>query len=125
MAAMAMASFPFTNNFSGCCSPTLSPNSNGYIRADLSTDGATRACIIILTNDKEISLAINLLSNPNQLFGTGDRTEPASLASLSINFYLGHKPSQNGMPNIKVQMSNQIQSSNAVTQGFSLEQDQP
>ena len=90
MAAMAMASFPFTNNFSGCCSPTLSPNSNGYIRADLSTDGATRACIIILTNDKEISLAINLLSNPNQLFGTGDRTEPASLASLSINFYLGH-----------------------------------
>jgi hypothetical protein len=125
MAAMAMASFPFTNNFSGCCSPTLSPNSNGYIRADFSTHGAACACIIILTNDKEISLAINLLSNPNQLFGTGDRTEPASLASLSINFYLGHKPSQNGMPNIKVQMSNQIQSSNAVTQGFSLEQDQP
>ena len=63
---------------------------NGYIRAHFPAHGAACACVIIITNYKEISLAINLLSNPNQLFGTGDRTEPASLTTLSIDFYLGH-----------------------------------
>jgi hypothetical protein len=80
---------------------------------------------MIIANNKEISLAIDLFSHPNQFLRARDRTEPATLTTLPINFDLGHHPSQNGMLNIKVQMSNQIQSSNAVTQGFSLDQDQP
>jgi hypothetical protein len=70
MAAMAMASFPFTNIFSGCRSPTLSPNSNRYIWTDLSADSATRAGLIIITNDKEIPLMVYFFSYPDQLLGT-------------------------------------------------------
>jgi len=103
----------------------LPPDSNSDIRTDLSTDCATGTYLIVFPDHKEVSLPVDLFSHPNQFLRARDRAEPATLTTLSINFDFGHHPSQNGMPNIKVQMSNQIQSSNAVTQGFSLDQDQP
>jgi hypothetical protein len=71
-------------------SPSLSPDSNRHIRTDLSADGTTRAGIVIITNYKEISLTVYFLSHPNQLLRTGDRAEPTTLATLSINLDFGH-----------------------------------
>src|SRR3972149_5445560 len=71
-------------------SPSLPPNPNRYIRADFSTDGTARTGFILLPDDKEISLAVDLLSHPNQFFGTRDRAEATTLTSLSIDFNLGH-----------------------------------
>ena len=104
---------------------TLPPDSNCDIRTDFSTDCATGTSPVVFPNNKEVSLPVDLFSQPDQFLRARDRAEPATLTTLPINFDFGHHPSQNGMPNIKVQMSNQIQSSNAVTQGFSLGQDQP
>jgi hypothetical protein len=87
---MAMASFPFTNNFSIFCSPTLPPNPYRHIRTDLSTEGATRAGLIAIPDHKEVSLSVDLLSNPDQVLGTRDRAEPTTLTSLFINLNLGH-----------------------------------
>jgi hypothetical protein len=115
MAAMAIASFPLTNIFSECGSiklqafPTrllslmtlsrcltiprpslLPPHSDGDIRTDLSAKSTARAFLRCLPNDMKISLAINLLSNPDQTFRTGNRAEPAPLTALLINFNLAH-----------------------------------
>ena len=38
----------------------------------------------------KISLPVNLLSHADQFLGTGDRAETAPLASLLIDFDLGH-----------------------------------
>jgi hypothetical protein len=88
-----MASFPFTNNFSIFCSPTLPPNSYRHIRTDLSTESATRAGLIAIPDHKEVSLSVDLLSNPDQVLGTRDRAEPTTLTSLFINLNLGHHAS--------------------------------
>jgi hypothetical protein len=87
---MAMASFPFTNNLSVFCSPTLPPNSYRHIRTDLSTEGATRAGLIAIPDHKEVSLSVDLLSNPDQVLGARDRAEPTTLTSLFINLNFGH-----------------------------------
>jgi hypothetical protein len=90
MAAMAMASFPFTNNVSGCCSPTLSPNSDSDIRTDFSTDGTAGTYLIVFPNHKEVSLPVDLFAHPNQFLRARDRAEPATLTTLSINFDFRH-----------------------------------
>ena len=70
---------------------SIPPHSNGDIRANLSAKSAAGACLRCLPDDVKISLAINLVSNPDQTLGTGDRTESASLAPLLINFNLAHR----------------------------------
>jgi hypothetical protein len=39
-----------------------------------------------------MSLPIDLFSYPNEFFRARDRAEPATFATLSINFDLGHHP---------------------------------
>jgi hypothetical protein len=39
---------------------------------------------------EEISLTIDLISDPNQFLGAGNGTEPTPLTSLTINFNLCH-----------------------------------
>jgi len=112
MAAMAMASFPFTNNFSGSRSPILSPDANGDIRADLSADGTPGACPVVLTHHKKVPLPIDLFSDPDQFLRARDRAEPTTLTALTINFDFTHDTTRKAMSNVKVQISNQIQSSN-------------
>ncbi len=90
MAPIATASFPLTSIFSGPVPLTLPPHTNRYIRTDLSAEGTTRACFILIPTDVKISLAIDFVSHSNQSFRTGDGTQPTSLASLSINLNLGH-----------------------------------
>jgi hypothetical protein len=43
---------------------------NRYIWTNLSADGATRAGLMIVTNDKEIALTVYFFSYADQLFGT-------------------------------------------------------
>jgi hypothetical protein len=91
MAAMAIASFPFASIFS---EPSmLPPHPYGHVRADLSTDGAPGAFAVTITpTGEEISLSVNLFSNPNQLLRTGDRAKTATLTAFSINLNLRHSP---------------------------------
>jgi hypothetical protein len=65
MAAMAMASFPFANIFSGSCVSTIPPYSNGDIRADFPTECTSGALPIRIPNYIEISLAIDFFTNLN------------------------------------------------------------
>jgi hypothetical protein len=87
---MAMASFPLTKIFSVFWLSTFPPDSNGYIRADLSADRASSAGFMITPAGEEISLTIDLISDPNQFLGAGNGTEPTPLTSLTINFNLCH-----------------------------------
>src|SRR4030067_1987673 len=48
MAPMAIASFPLTSILSEVVLLTLPPYTNGHIRTNLSADGATRACFILI-----------------------------------------------------------------------------
>ena len=67
------------------------PDADRYVWADLSAEGAPGAGLLSFEGCKKISLAVNLLSDPDQLLRTGDRTETAPLASLSVDFNLGHR----------------------------------
>jgi hypothetical protein len=49
------------------------PNSNGYIWADLSTNGTTGTSLLIIPDHKEVSLTVDLFSYPNHVLGAGDR----------------------------------------------------
>ncbi len=60
--------FYYHDHFS--LSPSLPPNSNRYIWTDLTAEGATRAGLMIITNDKEIPLTVYFFSHPDQLLGT-------------------------------------------------------
>jgi hypothetical protein len=71
---------------------SISPYPDGDIRTDFSANGASRALSVLIQNDIKISLAINLLSNPDQCFRTGNRTKPTPLAPLLVNLYFGHNP---------------------------------
>jgi len=90
MAPIAMASFPLTNIFSVSVRVTLPPHTNCNIRANLTTEGTPRASLVIIPNHKEVSLTVNLLSNPNQFFGARDRTKSTTLTAFAINFNLRH-----------------------------------
>jgi len=90
MAAMAMASFPLANIFSGFRFSTISPYPDGDIRADLPANSAPRALAIRIPNDVKIPLTVNFFPKLHQSLRTGNRTESASFASLSVNFNLGH-----------------------------------
>jgi len=43
-----------------------------------------------IPNHKEVSLSVDLLSNPDQVLGAGDRTDPTPFTSLFVNLNLGH-----------------------------------
>jgi hypothetical protein len=45
---------------------------------------------VIIPAGVEISLAIDLIPDPNQFLRTGNGTEPTPLTALTINFNLGH-----------------------------------
>lgn len=94
-----MASFPLANIFSGSWFSTISPYPNGDVRTDLPADSTPRAGSIPIPNDVKIPLTINFLPDLNQSLGTGNRAEPTPLASLSVNFNLGHDS-----PAIKVEI---------------------
>jgi hypothetical protein len=69
MAAMAMASFPFTNKVSGLRSSTFPPHSDGHIRTNLSADGAPGAFPIVIPAGTKIAVLIHLFADVQQLFG--------------------------------------------------------
>jgi hypothetical protein len=85
-----MASFPLANIFSDSRISILFPNTYGYIRTDLSTNGAAGALSVVIPAHIEISLPIDFLSNLDQFFRTGDGTESTSLTSLLINLNFSH-----------------------------------
>jgi hypothetical protein len=71
---------------------SLPPDSNRDIRTDFSTDCAAGTSPVVFPDDEEISLPIDLLSYPNQFLRARNRAEPATFATLSINFDLRHHP---------------------------------
>ena len=65
---------------------TLSPHSNGYIRASLTAECTAVTFSIRLPDNVKISLAIDLFSDFDQGLWANDCTKPTSFASLLINF---------------------------------------
>ena len=91
-----MASFPLDNIFSVSVivlSSTSLPYHDGYVRADLPAERAPSAGLFSFPGCIKISLAVNLFSDFEKLLRTGDRAEPTPLASLPVNFDLGHRSS--------------------------------
>jgi len=68
--------------------PTLSPNSDGYVRAGLAAECASGAFSICFPDDVKISLAIDFFPNLDQGLGADDRAKPTSFASLLIDLNL-------------------------------------
>jgi hypothetical protein len=68
----------------------LSPHPDGNVRAHFSAKGASGTGLFIVPAGVEKSLTIHLFSDPNQLLRAGDRAKSTALASLAINFNLGH-----------------------------------
>jgi hypothetical protein len=62
------------------------PDPNGYIRTNLSANGATGAGTIVVPDYKEIALTVDFLSDPDQLLRTGNGAKTTSFTTLTINF---------------------------------------
>lgn len=65
------------------------PYLDGNIRTDLCADRTARAGAVIVPDHKKISLAIDLLSDPDRFLRAGDGAEGTPFASFFINLDFG------------------------------------
>jgi hypothetical protein len=63
---------------------------DSHVRANSPAEGACRAFTGIFADDEVIALLIEIRGHADDLFGTGDKTELASLASFFINSDFSH-----------------------------------
>jgi hypothetical protein len=82
---MILSPYPLSPHLS-----SLSPYPDGDIRADFPANSAPRTLAIRIPNDVKIPLTVNFFPNLHHSLRAGNRTEPASFASLSVNFNIGH-----------------------------------
>jgi len=66
------------------------PYLDGYIRADLSADRTARAGAVVVPDDIEVSLTVDLLSDPDLFLWARDSAECAPLTTFFVNFDFRH-----------------------------------
>jgi hypothetical protein len=78
-------------SFQGDLFPTLPPDGNGHIRADLSAKGASGTGDLILPDRIEIALTVHFFTNLNQLLRARKGTEAATFTSFLVYRNLCHR----------------------------------